>query len=268
VPPLEIGLCWGTLRQAGLLELIEAAGRHGFPTLSVRPDMILSVLADGMSETALRDRLRDAGVRIVTIDAITPAAGQPGALDVDQCLRAAEHVGASIVNANRYGGDPIAQTALIDWVADIARQAGRRGIGIALEFVPDTALPNLQTAHAVAQACGEANCSVLLDMWHHARSNGMVDDIRQLPPGALGSIQLDDRTPPAPGAPYVPASGRDLPGEGWLPLGDLMRAALDNSPGLSAELEVFSAELRALPIDAAAVRVSDAVRRWRSANGF
>lgn len=265
---LEIGLCWGTLQQASLLELIEAAAQHGFPTLSVRPDMILSALADGISEVALRRRLRDAGVRIVTIDAITPAAGHAGVLDVNQCLQAAEQAGAPIVNANRYNGDPITMAALVDWVGDISRQAAMRGIGIALEFVPDTALPDLHTAHVVAQACGETNCSVLLDMWHHARSNGTVDDIRRLPPGALGSIQLDDRTPPAPGARYVPATGRDLPGEGQLPLGELVRAARTNSPGLSVELEVFSAELRDLSINAAAVRVREAVRHWRAANGF
>lgn len=265
---LDIGLCWGTLQQAALPELIEVAARHGFPTLSVRPDMILTTLGEGMSESALRRRLSEAGVRVVTIDAITPAAGTAGSLTVGACLQAAEHVEAPIVNANRYGGDPIADAPLVDWVGDISRQAAARGLAIALEFVPDTALPDLATAHRVARACGEANCTVLLDFWHHARSNGTVADIEALPPGALGSIQLDDRTPPEPGAPYVPASGRDLPGEGQLPLGDLMRAALANSPGLSAELEVFSAELRALSADAAAARVADAMRRWRSANAF
>lgn len=265
---LDIGLCWGTIQQASLTDLIEVAGRHGFPTLSVRPDMVLSTIADGLSESALRRRLGDASVRVVTIDAITPAAGTPGALSIEECLRAASHVEAPIVNANRYGGGPIEDAALFDWVGDVARQAGARGLAIALEFVPDTMLPDLATAHRAAQASGASNCSILLDFWHHARSGGTVADIAALPPGALGSIQLDDRTPPEPGAPYVPASGRDLPGEGQLPLGALMRAALANSPGLSAELEVFSAELRAMTADAAAARVAGAVRRWRAANGF
>lgn len=265
---LDIGLCWGTVQQAALPELIEVAARHGFPTLSVRPDMILSTLADGMSEASLRRRLSDAGVRVATIDAITPAAGVEGTPSVADCLRAAHHVGAPVVNANRYGGGPIEDAALVDWVGDIARQAGERDLAIALEFVPDTALPDLATAHRIARNCGEPNCTILLDFWHHARSDGTVADIAALPPGALGSIQLDDRTPPEPGAPYVPASGRDLPGEGKLPLGELMRAALANSPGLSVELEVFSAELRALSADAAAARVAQAMRRWRAANGF
>lgn len=265
---LDIGLCWGTIQQASLTELIEVAGRHGFPTLSVRPDMILSTIAEGVSEAALRRRLRDADVRVVTIDAITPASDTPGALSIADCLRAAAHVEAPIVNANRYGGDPIEETALVDWIGNVARQAQSQGLAIALEFVPDTALPDLVTAHRVAQASGAANCTVLLDFWHHARSGGTVADISALPAGALGSVQLDDRTPPEPGAPYVPASGRDLPGEGQLPLGELMRAALANSPGLSAELEVFSAELRALSADAAAARVAAATRIWRTVNGF
>ena len=58
-------------------------------------------------------------------------------------------------------------------------------------------------------------------------------------------------------------TGRLLPGEGSLPLHDLVAAALANSPGLSAEVEVFSAELSALPIDKAAARAAAAMANWR-----
>jgi hypothetical protein len=45
---------------------------------------------------------------------------------------------------------------------------------------------------------------------------------------------------------------RLLPGRGQLPLTALLSAALDNSPGVPAGVEVFSAELRAMPFDQAA----------------
>jgi sugar phosphate isomerase/epimerase len=263
-----IGLCWGTIQQATLIELIDVAGRYGFPTLSVRPDMVLSTIADGINESELRRRLRDAALRIVTIDAVSLARGSPDALGMEDCLRAAEIVEAPIVNANSFGGNPIGDAELIDRVGRVAQAAARRGLAVALEFVPDTSLPDLATAHRVAVASRQDNCSVLLDFWHHSRANGTMAEIEKMPPGALGGIQLDDRTPPKPGTPYLPASGRDLPGEGRLPLGDLLRAALSNSPGLSVELEVFSAELRAMTADAAAARVAQAVRNWRSDNDF
>jgi hypothetical protein len=33
----SIGLCWGTVRQSSLLELIDVAVAHGFPTITVPP---------------------------------------------------------------------------------------------------------------------------------------------------------------------------------------------------------------------------------------
>jgi sugar phosphate isomerase/epimerase len=84
-----------------------------------------------------------------------------------------------------------------------------------------------------------------------------------LPPGTIGAFQLADRIEPAPGAPYVPMSGRTLPGEGELPLGEMVAAALENSPGVTVEIEVFSEELAAMTVDAAAARTAAAVRAWR-----
>ena len=90
------------------------------------------------------------------------------------------------------------------------------------------------------------DCGVLVDPWHLARTGGTVDDLRALPSGAIGAFQLDDRTTPPAGVPYVPMTGRDLPGEGKLPLRDIALAVLDNNPTLTAEVEVFNDELRSL----------------------
>ena len=273
---LEIGLCWGTLQNANLPELIEAAGRHGFPTLSVRPDSVLGLIESGLSEAALRKRLADAGVRVRVVDALL--AGLPGmaerqALEISggrlnpadetACFRAAEAVGAPIVNIALFGGGPASADELAEAIGAVSARAARRGLSIVLEFIPGTAIADLHAARDIAAACGAPNCGILLDSWHLARSGGTVDDIRALAPGAIGAFQLSDRIPPPPGAPYVPMTGRDLPGEGELPLYDLTRAAMANNPSLTAEIEVFSAELRDLPIDAAAARAAQAVRRWR-----
>ncbi|HEY3694408.1 sugar phosphate isomerase/epimerase family protein [Phenylobacterium sp.] len=271
---LEIGLCWGALQNASLPQLIEAAGRHGFPTITLRPAAFLAALEEGLTEKALRRRLADAGVRATMIDAISrgmPGMPPPEALDpalhpdAETCLRAAEALGAPVVNVAHFAGRPVPLQQMAEAVGGICRRAGARGLQVVLEFIPDTGLPDLAFAQAVARACGEANCTVMLDVWHLARSGGTIGDIRRLPPDAIGGLQLSDRTPPPPGTPYVPMSGRDLPGEGRLPLADIVRAALANRPGLTAEVEVFNDELRSLPVDAAAARIAAAVRAWRAA---
>ena len=272
---LEIGLCWGTLHQATLPELIEAAARHQFTTLSFPPYLYADCLSAGMMPQAVLRQMRDAGVRLTVADAIS--AGLPGMPDTPisfggrllprpgeaDCFAMAEALEAPLVNIAHFGAAPVAQAELTDAIAAICRRAAARGLGVVLEFVPDTGIADLATARMIASQCGEANCRILLDSWHLARTGGTVADIRALPPGSIGAIQLCDRNPPAPGEAYVPMTGRLLPGEGSLPLHDIVAAALANSPGLSAEVEVFSAELSALPVDLAAARTATAMVKWR-----
>lgn len=274
IQDLEIGLCWGTLQRARLVELIETAGRHGFPTLSIRPDQVAACLEAGLSAADLRKHLRDAGVRVRVIDAMSGLPGQPlaegaptgspPASNEDLCYQVAEAVEAPIINVTHYQGVPTPQAQLVDAIGDVCARARRRGFEIVVEFIPDTGLSSLNLAFEVLQAVAAPNLAILLDPWHWSRSGGTLDDLRRLPPGALGAFQLCDRTAPPPGTPYVPMSGRDLPGEGELPLHELTRIALANNPRLTAEIEVFSEALRGLPIDDAAGRVATAVQAWRT----
>jgi sugar phosphate isomerase/epimerase len=270
---LEIGLCWGTLQRASLAELIEVAGRHGFPTLSVQPDAVTGALGE-LGEAGLRRRLKDAGVRIRVLDAIWDALPGQGPTDgsaprsnEEACYRAAEALEVPLINMTHYRGRPTPREALVEAVGAVCRRAGARGFDIVLEFIPDTGLPSLTETFAIIQDAGEKNCAINLDPWHLTRSGGTVEQVRALPPGAIGAYQLCDRTPPAPGAVYVPMSGRDLPGEGQAPLCDLTRAILANNPKITAELEVFSEELKAMTVDAAAARTAAAVKAWRGMCG-
>ena len=65
-----IGLCWGTVSPATLDETIEAAARHGFPTITVDPVLYYNSLEAGLDAADLRRRLSDAGVRVRVIDGI------------------------------------------------------------------------------------------------------------------------------------------------------------------------------------------------------
>ncbi len=274
---LEIGLCWGTLQQANLLELIEAAARHGFPTLSVRPDMVNPYLADDPSGRVLRRRLAAAGVRVRVIDALSR--GLPGVPDYVEvgarrtlradetgCLRIAEVLEAPFVNVTFFGGDLVSRDEVGEALRDVTARAVARGVRLVLEFVPGSSLADIDVAREVVRQVDDPGCTILLDSWHLARSGGTLDDVRALPERSIGALQLCDRSDPAPGAPYVPMQGRSLPGEGQLPLHELVDAALANNPDLTAEIEVFSEELRTLTVDAAAGRVAAAIAAWRTAS--
>lgn len=276
MPPPPIGLCWGTINQASLVETIEAAARHGFPTITATPGIYAEALAAGFDAAALRRRLADAGVAVRVIEGIsTGLPGQPtdpiayrGRLlqrhDAAACIAVAEALGAPIVSATHYQGDPTPLPAIAEAIGGVCRLAATRGIAVTIEFIPGSAIPDLAASRAVVEASGEANCSIMVDTWHLVRSGGTAADVRALPPGIVGTFQLADRIAPAPGAAYVPMSGRSLPGEGELPLAEMVAAALANNPAITVELEVFSEELAALTPDAAAARTAAAVQAWRA----
>lgn len=272
----EIGLCFGTVHQAQLIEMIEVAARHGFPTLQVPPDLYFACRDEGMSAAALRKRLADAGVRVQLIDAIT--AGIPGMRtepvqfkgrtmprwNAAACLEANDALEAPVLNLSHYQGQPAPLAEMAEAIGAASRLAARHGVTLVLEFVPDSGIRNIHEAQEIAEACGEPNCKIMLDTWHLARGGHGAADIRALPPGAIGAFQLSDRIEPPPGTAYVPMTGRLLPGEGKLPLGEIVAAALANSPDITLEVEVFSEELAGMTADAAAARTAAAVRAWRN----
>ncbi|MCB2060153.1 MAG: TIM barrel protein [Novosphingobium sp.] len=272
---IPVGLCWGTIHHANLTEMIELAGRHGFPTISVPPHLYFASLDAGLTDRALRRLLADAGVRVTVIDAIQK--GLPDMppeptefdghvipkFDVETCCRVADALEASIINVSHFPVGPAPVERMAEAIGPMCRKAAEQGMRIVLEFVPNTGIGDLGRAFAIAQGCGEPNCAILLDTWHLARTGGTASDIEALPTGTIGAFQLCDRIEPPSGQAYVPMTGRSLPGEGELPLGEIIAAALANNPAITIELEVFSEELREMPLDAAAARVASAVEVWK-----
>lgn len=269
-----IGLCWGTVRQADLAQLIEGAARHGMPTIQICPELYAGWRDSGRDDRALRRQLGDAGVRVRLIDGVS--GGLPGVSpdpmmfkgqpmvrhDISTCARVAEAVEAPLINLSPYGGKPVPFNEMADAIGAISRRAAASGAAITLEGIPESTFESIGGALDVARACGESNCFVLLDIWHLTRSGGGVADVQAFPAGMIGAIQISDRKEPAPGSAYMPMSGRMLPGEGELPLDELVDAALVNNPELTIEIEVFSEELEVLPVDAAFARIASSIQAW------
>jgi sugar phosphate isomerase/epimerase len=279
----EIGLGCANLLRASLPEFIDAAERAGFRRITVRPYAFTRALDAGWTESALEARLAGAGLAVTMIDALTHALpGTPRYAelapdvrtrlppdlvdppDEATCFRAATALGASIVNVTHYLGRPLPLPVLAETVGAVCRRAAPLGLRICLEFIPDSGLRDLPFAQAVVDACGEPNAGLLLDVFHLDRSGGTVDDVRRLPPDAVAGIQLSDRTRTAAGTGHVPLSGRLLPGEGELPLRELVGAALQNSPAATLDIEVLNDELANLPFDEAATRLAAAANEWRA----
>ena len=264
-------LCWGTVQRASLLELLQCAEGAGFASVAVQPGSYLELPPARKREA--RQFVASSRVRVKVVDAILgglPGSPSPAEVPPDEragfeytpelCFDVAQALRAPIVNVAHYRGTPVGADVLGAAIQQIAAAARTRELAITVEFIPGTGIGDLAAAEAVIAAGEPERAAIMLDSWHLARSGGSASEVAALPPGAIGGLQLSDRIPPPAGTPYRPMQDRLLPGQGELPLRDVVAAALANSPEVAPSIEVFSATLRALPLNEAAAVAAASLR--------
>jgi sugar phosphate isomerase/epimerase len=268
-PEWSLGLCWGSVPGGGLLDTARVAAANGLACVTATAGDVLTAV-EAFGAAGVRARLASLGVRVSGIDPLIGALpGTPAPDEVDagrrrfftyteeDCCAAAEAVGAPTVNLAHYLGVPTPLTALQDAIGALAGRLHARGLTALLEFIPGSGVPNLATAVEVVSAVPHAK--IMLDTWHLSNSGGTVEDVRRVPNGVIGAVQLSDRRAQEPAT--APMSGRFAPGDGELPLARILAAVGLSSPGLDVCVEVFSDELRDLGWEIASRRMADGARR-------
>lgn len=245
-------LCWGCVPGVDVFELAGLAARHGFGEISVRPRQYFRAVRE---DPAWRDRLDDTGVRVGVVDALLshlPGSPDPSdvpkslradyAVGVDECLEAAEALGARALNVAHYLGTPAEPEEMAASVARIADAAESSGVAVVLEFIPGTGIPDPATALDIASRADRPNAGVLFDSWHFLRNDDAIARIDALGACAVVEAQISDRRTPAPGEPYRPMAGRLPLGDGEAPLAAIVRALRTAAPDVVLGLEVFPDE--------------------------
>lgn len=256
-----MGLWWGTVEDAGLRELVQVAAAAGFTDVSITPAMYVAARERGDSDAALRALLDEHGITVAVIDPlIRGLPGIPEPEDVgprfrstfehgeEDCYRVADALGAQAMNVAHFLGGAVALEQMIDAVGGIASRASARGLRTFVEFMPDGAIPDLATAAAVVAAIDSDDCVVMLDTWHLWRCGDGVDEVRALPPRAIGAVQLSDALDDVRGSwGSPPTRDRLLPGDGVIPLADIVDIARANRDDVLFGVEVFSRAWRTWP---------------------
>ena len=216
-------------------DLVTAAAAAGFSAVGLR----ISPAADGerpwpvlpgspmLAETIRR--CADTGMRVLDAEAV-----RLGALPSDYrpALEAAAALGARYVNA--ICDDPDLRR-LSDSFAALTAAAAPYGIRAVVEFMAYRSVRTLAEAVAIARASGGGG--ILVDALHVQRCGVPAGALRAVDPGLISYVQLCDAPLAAPGAGPASAdavrearAGRLLPGEGQLPLLELLAALPDGIP--------------------------------------
>jgi sugar phosphate isomerase/epimerase len=237
--PRPISLAHLTVLDTTPPELVEVAAAAGFRTVGIRLTATASVgvppydiLREGpvLRETLLR--LADTGVSVLDTEFLRfepehPIGVPEGFLEVSARL-GAKHV--LVMSA-----EP-AEARTLDRFGDLCDRAAPYGLQVGLEFAIYTGVRTLADAVRVVRTSNRPNASVVVDALHFSRSGGVPAHVRAVDRSMFRYAQICDAAPAMP-PPHDTAglirearTGRLLPGEGGLPLAELVAALPDGLP--------------------------------------
>ncbi len=242
-PSRRLSLAHLTVLDTTPPELVTVAAAAGFRTIGIRLTATPSVgvppydmLHEGplLRETLLR--MADTGVSVFDTEFLRFEPDQPVAIP-EGFLEISARLGATQVLV--MSAEP-EEARTLERFGELCDRAAPYGLQVNLEFAIYTGVRTLAHAAKMVARAKRANASVLIDALHFSRSGGLPEHVAQVDPALFRYAQICDAGPDMPAPTDTPAlvrearTGRLLPGEGVLPLKELV-AALPRSLPLAIE---------------------------------
>jgi sugar phosphate isomerase/epimerase len=214
-------------------ELVSVAAAAGFRTIGIRLTATPSVgvppydiLREGPMLRETLARLADTGVSVLDTEFLRFEPDQPVGIP-EGFLEVSARLGAR--NVLVMSAEP-EEARTLERFGDLCDRAGQYGLSVGLEFAIYTGVRTLAHAADVVTRARRPNASVLIDALHFSRSGGLPAHVKSVDPALLRYAQICDAGPDMPAPGDTPAlirearTGRLLPGEGVLPLKELVAA--------------------------------------------
>ncbi|WP_279477521.1 sugar phosphate isomerase/epimerase [Aureimonas sp. SK2] len=225
------------------LDFVRAAAAAGFSRVGFRlhpafPGAPFYELPAGSPEARdVRSALDDHGVSLHDIEFVVLSP------DFRPETLAPMLEGASALGAKRLSvcGDDLDESRLVEAFGAVCDLCAGFGMSVDLENMGWRPVATFDAALRVVEASGRANAGVLVDAIHLFRNGGRVEDVAAAPAGRIGALQLCDVRGDAPSSAEAMVaearSGRFAPGEGMLPLAELL-AAVPREAAVAVEVPI------------------------------
>lgn len=231
-----LSIAAGVHPDLGPSRMVEVAAAAGWPACGIWFDPASWRRA---TTREVKRRLDDTGVVALDVEPIIPAPDHDD--QGERLIEIAAELGAHHV---LFTSRLPELSATIDRFAVLCEVAARCGVTLVCEFLPIFPLRSLAKALDVVTPHAETVAGVLVDNLHLSRSAGTIDAVRAVDVRRLPYLQIADAPASAPtdiaGLLDEALNGRLLPGEGELPIGELLAAV----PDVPLSFEVRSRALR------------------------
>jgi sugar phosphate isomerase/epimerase len=286
VPFPELVASFFTLSGGGFVEpprntfirRCEAAAAAGFAGIGIHLDDLPRTVAAGVDVPEMRAVLRNNGLKLVEIEFLAGwAFGDLESGGISPQLAGIEAVfdalGGRQVSTGEFGGEQLLDTEnALDKAAKALRanadRLALRGLLVALESFPWSALRNVDIAKDLLRRAAAPNAGLLIDVWHFYNGGGRPGDLADLPAAGITGFQLNDGPLVDQDFQLHARAERQLPGEGDLDVVALINAVRDSGFTGPYCVESNTPEFRALPVGEAARRAADTAKSVLRAAGF
>lgn len=235
-----IGLNGATVPSASLEEGLRAALDAGFTAFEPRVPLLVSAEAAGRTPQVLESLSH--GLGWLPLNAVEGVFASPRS---ELAPRAREifalasrfRVPQVILVPGRQAAAPNLSDACAE-LRGLRAEASRHGVEPLYELIgfPTFAFSSLGQAYDLARAAG---LPLVLDTFHLAISRTRPDEIARLPSSAIGLVHLSDALTTGKGLEELHDEDRVLPGEGGLPLEDLLDGIRRTGYSGPVSVEVF-----------------------------
>lgn len=213
-----------------LRERAEAAAGAGYTGLGlVYQDIQANVASMGLK--GMRQLFDDTGIRHVEVEFLGDWFELGAAKSESDRVRKELLEAAAVLGARDLKIAPKMWTEEIDVahyakaLAEVADEAAKVGVDVAIEVLPFTNIRDLKTARAVVSQSGRANAGLCVDIWHMERGGIPMSEVAELPAAYIKSVELNDARTEVVGSLWDDTIGeRVYPGEGAFDVVGFIRA--------------------------------------------
>lgn len=230
------------------VEQIDAAHAAGLDAVGLRLLPVVETDMHVMSDVSLRRaigrRLQATGIAVLDVEVarIGPASNIEALRPV---LQYAQDLGAKSIAVTSVLRDEYllrSEPEVVQRLGDLCEIATRYNMTVMIEFMVFRGIATLDDALRVVRKVGHPAMGICVDALHLARSGGLPSHVAAIDPAFLRCVQLCDAPAASPPTAEIPgeARGRRLfPGQGGLPLRELLQSVPEGVP-LSIEAPTAS----------------------------
>lgn len=237
-----------TIRPTPLLEKIRIAGLTGFDAIEPWNDEIDEYLSDGGTFADLRKAIQDHGLKVASVIALfgwTDAEPAVHRRNLEECKRRMDQavkIGSPYIVTSPPNGVVNLKFAA-ERYAELLRIGRQIGVKPSMEFLGFVeGVHTLAAAKAIAEGAGDADATIVADVFHMMRGGGSIDDLLTIRGNAMAIFHIND-LPAEPDVLVQSDSDRVMLNEGIADLPGVIRNLREIGYQGPLSLELFNERL-------------------------